>query len=59
VIERWKMMILVNFGKRRKNKITDLEKDILEIIKAHVGFSDAITQYEMTQRINDMGGQDK
>lgn len=53
------MMILVNFGKRRKNKITDLEKDILEIIKAHVGFSDAITQYEMTQRINDMGGQDK
>lgn len=35
--------------------MTDLEADILRIIKAHVGFDDAINQYKMTQRINDMG----
>ena len=34
----------------------DLEKDILEIIKSHVGYNDAINQHKMTQEINDMGG---
>jgi hypothetical protein len=32
--------------------MTELEKDILEIIKAHVGYNDAINQYKMTQQYN-------
>lgn len=36
--------------------MTDFKKDILEIIKSHVGYNDAITQYKMMQMINDMGG---
>jgi hypothetical protein len=34
----------------------ELEKYILFIIKSHVGFDDAINQYKMTQKINDIGG---
>lgn len=35
--------------------MTNLEQDILAILKNHIGFYDAINQYEMTQLINDMG----
>lgn len=35
--------------------MTNLEQTIIVILKTHIGFYDAISQYVMTQQINEMG----